>query len=331
MFVANLIYSIIDFDTINTLSHFSDIDNDVINTLYQLGIVNGEEKNGSIYFYPYKEITRAEVLALVSRAIDVRNLMKVTTKPTYNFDQTPYVEFPTTEKEFEDAILQIALSPKKERFIPYKDITFYEMSDKYKYYEVAESAFVNVFDKYPEIFTFSNSISANATGTSTESDLTIKLTSSYFSNKEVDSMRKTFFADVENIVYSLKLSGKITKDMTERQMARVFYEWIAVNKKYDVAFKDISYLAYGISENNEGSCQGYASMFNVMCKLVGIDVVGVSGFVDGVDHIWSKAILDGKQCYIDSTFSDPVPDKKGYCDFKYFDISEKELRKTHIF
>lgn len=50
-----------------------------------------------------------------------------------------------------------------------------------------------------------------------------------------------------------------------------------------------------------------------MCKIVGIDVIGVANS----DHIWTLTNLDGQLLYIDSTWADPVPDEKNYCDMKF--------------
>lgn len=328
-YVAKLIFSLLDIDTININSPFTDIADAEINTLYELGIVKGSVKNNEFNFYGYNSITRGEVSALVSRSIDI--LEKNISEKKYVHPTVTEVKTPSTDKEFEQTLLNSALKNEFETTLTYSDISFYQMRDTYQYHTAFVDSFVAVFDKYPEYFTFINHLSAPMSGTNLDCDITISLSSIYFSTSEIIYMKNEFFSEVEDIHRVLYLNGSLNSSMSQYDRAKVIFEWIVVNNEYDLTFQNASYTPYGLTQYNKGICQAYVALFNALCKMEGIDVYGVSGTANGEEHIWSMAILDGKECYIDPTFADPVPDKTDFCDFYYFDISEQNLRLTHNF
>lgn len=328
-FVAEMMLEILNADTINISSPFVDIDDDVVNTLYELGVVEGEIKDNKRYFHANNEIKRSEVMALVVRTIDIYD--KGIASKEYEHAEITISKTPTTVEDFKNLYLYMLIENETQYTAYYPDINFYDMRDDYKYHVNATSAFYKVFDEYPEYFTFSNQLSAPMGGTTINSDIEISLSSSYFGESKIIQMKDEFFQEVADIWYVLRLNGSINNQMNERQKAEVFFEWIVINNEYDLSFAGVSYTAYGITEYNKAVCQGYVALFNALCKMEGIDVWGVSGSVDGTEHIWSVAVLDGEECYIDPTFADPVPNKAGYCNFSYFDISETQLRTTHTF
>ncbi|MFI3226753.1 MAG: S-layer homology domain-containing protein [Clostridia bacterium] len=328
-FVAEMMIEILKVNTINIVSPFVDIDSDIVNTLYELGIVTGSIDQGSRFFYPDDEITRAEVSALVVRTMEIYD--KHIAYREYEHPQTEYVEVPTTVEEYKNALLQLVINDVSERVVYYDDINFYDMRDEYKYHENAALAFYEVFDEYPEYFTFANQLSAPMGGTVSNSDLTLTLSSSYFDNATISTMKEDFFDEVADIWHVLRLNGSIVEQMNERQKAEVIFEWVVVNNSYDLNYQPVSYTAYGITENNTAVCQGYVALFNSLCKMEGIEVWGISGVANGGEHIWSVAVLEGEECFVDPTFADPVPNKVGFCDFSFFDVSEMQLRTTHDF
>ncbi len=68
-----------------------------------------------------------------------------------------------------------------------------------------------------------------------------------------------------------------------------------------------------------------------MLKMVGIDVVGVTGQASNNSHIWSYANFDNNWVYSDVTFGDPIPDRKGETNYKFFMMSKEEIEETHTF
>lgn len=328
-FVANCVFNALNISTINSMSPFVDVDNDVLNTLYHLGIANGSYTNGELYFKPNNSINRAEVAVLISKAVKVNSNKSSISKQTYVQPRTSVVSAPKTQAEYEQVLIYMANNNYNSLQLTYPTTAF---DDLYQYYKHILPAFESVFETYPEIFTFANELSFGGSATGTNSSiLVISLKSYYFDSSTASSMKSQFITECENVVYTLQLAGDITTSMTQYQKAKVLFEWLVLNKSYDTYYRDVSYTGYGISHQNTGVCQSYVANLNVMLKLLGINAYGVSGKVGTVDHMWSKASLDGVMVYMDPTFADPTPDTKGYCDFTYFDISEANLRKTHTF
>ncbi|WP_352419482.1 hypothetical protein [Proteiniborus sp.] len=54
--------------------------------------------------------------------------------------------------------------------------------------------------------------------------------------------------------------------------------------KYDRSYSPESFTGYGAAINKEAVCQGYTALYNILCKIVGIEVQGVPGIVNGEEH-----------------------------------------------
>ena len=72
--------------------------------------------------------------------------------------------------------------------------------------------------------------------------------------------------------------------MTDRENAKVLFEWIIQNIKYDESFGLDSFTGYGQIVNVKAVCQGFTATYNLMCKMVGIEVSGISGLAVGEEH-----------------------------------------------
>lgn len=120
---------------------------------------------------------------------------------------------------------------------------------------------------------------------------------------------------------ALWASGKITNTMTQKQKARVYYDWLITNCKYDwadanyEAERPISHIAYGALVDGLAVCQGYTAAYNLLLRLEGIDCRAVNAV--SVEHMWTVAILDGVSYHIDSTYGS----SSGQAN-KYFGMTE---------
>ena len=140
--------------------------------------------------------------------------------------------------------------------------------------------------------------------------------------------------------------NKIRRGMTQYEIAKVLYNWVVLHNKYDHTFKKYSFTGYSAMAYGYSVCQGFTALYNALCKCFGISIVGMSG--DGLNklmgkwenHIWSFALLDNRNVYIDVTWGCPqFKDDSGLrkyginseylCDFKCFDISYRDLMKEH--
>src|SRR5699024_8715432 len=81
--------------------------------------------------------------------------------------------------------------------------------------------------------------------------------------------------------------GTLTEDMTDAEIARVYYTWICENCVYDYGATEtsLSHLPYSLFENGTAVCDGYTGAYNMFLKLEGIDCYALSND----SHIWTVA------------------------------------------
>lgn len=199
-------------------------------------------------------------------------------------------------------------------------------------FQVISHALESVSAKHPEYMGYINEMNTKIVKNGYFTEITIFLIPKLAldNNKNIGEMLDLFELEAINVIEKLKSEGKISDTQTEKKKAKVLYTWVVQNTKYKNNNSIETYSGYGQLINGEAVCQGYVSSYNYLLRLVGIEnVKGVSGHVDGQPHIWTEAILDGERVIIDVTFGDPVPDRGDKVDYKYFDINEMEIRKTH--
>lgn len=136
----------------------------------------------------------------------------------------------------------------------------------------------------------------------------------------IDKYRMDALMKAVQIHDELWASGAIKSTMTEKQKARVYYDWLISHCTYDYAayenmFGDTShassYMTYGALVNGKAVCEGYTGAYNLLLKLEGIECrVEVS---KTASHGWTSATLDGVLYHIDPTWGDT----SGQAD-KYF-------------
>ncbi|XP_045174165.2 kyphoscoliosis peptidase-like [Mercenaria mercenaria] len=150
----------------------------------------------------------------------------------------------------------------------------------------------------------------------------------------------------------VKYMSTVSKD--PRMLARGFFVWSSENIRYDVegyfgraakAPND----ADSVMKNGRSVCEGYASVFEVLCRKAGIPVKKISGFSKGysysadkpytlntrTNHAWNAVELEGKWYLIDSTWgaghldSETNSFKKQFDDF-YFLTDPKQFVSAHF-
>lgn len=105
---------------------------------------------------------------------------------------------------------------------------------------------------------------------------------------------------------NLYMAGKLNSYMTQREKARVYYDWLVDHCDYDWdSFNGRSrlpfaWMSYGPIVYGYATCQGYTAAFNLFMRLEGIEC----STERTPHHIWSVATLDGETYHIDATWSD---------------------------
>lgn len=128
------------------------------------------------------------------------------------------------------------------------------------------------------------------------------------------------------------LTACVTEGMTDFEKELALHDWIVENVAYDQSVHDPqtpeglpdNKVPYGALVGGYGICLGYATSFQLLMDLAGVEcltVVGASGW-SRTDHAWNMVKLDGEWYGVDVTWDDQT-----LIDPSAF--SQKELSRRH--
>ncbi len=328
------VYEKYDVLTLNSVSLYVDgdlIDSD--NILY----------NGTTYL-PIRAISEAigveinydsttQIVYLTTiEATEVLNSTNL--KPMMKIEDITFPKNPTTVEDFEKVILYMMNNDLQSFNIKYSmsKSEFTKQSEQIS--DNIYIAFENLRSDYIDLCSGLQTFATQLQSINGALVLKIQFGGIEYEGENFISLQKSFEEEAYKVNESLKENGTITVEMTETEIARALYTYVTTNLEYDMETYDgnnadnLSFTGYGAVMNGRAVCQGYTAFYNYLLKLNGIECIGQSGTTtSGVGHIWTVAMLDGKKTYIDTTFGDPVPDKVGYTDYKYFGASKSFLSK----
>jgi len=118
--------------------------------------------------------------------------------------------------------------------------------------------------------------------------------------------------------------GKLTEDMSQYDMAKVYFDWVCENCVYDAAAGrgSLSHIPYALFHDGTAVCDGYTGAYDLLLKLEGISCYAQTSNT----HIWTVAELDGVEYHIDTTWGD---DPERGPDYTYFAMTEEQARQAH--
>ncbi|PVW17394.1 transglutaminase domain-containing protein [Marixanthomonas spongiae] len=153
----------------------------------------------------------------------------------------------------------------------------------------------------------------------------------------------------ETHVNTKSLARQITKNShTDFEKAQVIFIWIARNIEYDNELRtntSLQKLIYTSEENvlkkvlerKKALCGGYAFLYKMLCKEVGIESQIIHGFSkkyyntstrNGVDHTWNAVKINGKWRLLDLTLARSQR-KNNNPNLYWFDTDPRYFIKTH--
>ncbi len=133
----------------------------------------------------------------------------------------------------------------------------------------------------------------------------------------------------------------LAEDMTDYEKELALHDWVILNLEY--AWGSFGQEAgptastpYGGLVEGEGICLGYASTFQLLMDMAGVECVTVVGasFGSQEDHAWNLVQLDGEWYGVDTTWDDPAdtmaPGLIPVSDrtHMYFNVTSDFLRET---
>ncbi len=132
-----------------------------------------------------------------------------------------------------------------------------------------------------------------------------------------------------------------TPEMTDYEKELALHDWLLEQVRYDdnslsqwtLAYADPNNdNPYGPLVNGLGICYGYASTFQLLMQMVGIECITVHGTArsDRAEHAWNQVLLDGQWYCVDVTWDDPTTDTplSDAEAHRYFNVTSDFLRQT---
>ena len=123
------------------------------------------------------------------------------------------------------------------------------------------------------------------------------------------------------------------KYLYEYLARNVSYDWDAYDRGDNVKRVGDGYDAPSIAISNKAVCHGYASMYVLMLRELGIQAFLVGGMANGGSHTWCIVRLDGEYYYVDPTWADPTNQETrkdvGIINYNYLCITTQKLEEDH--
>lgn len=135
-----------------------------------------------------------------------------------------------------------------------------------------------------------------------------------------------------------KVLKKVLKDgMSDYEKEFAIYNWVVNNVNYDWTHQDIrketprvSFQPYGGLVNRKAVCLGYATTFQLLCDLAGVECITVPGaaFASQEDHGWNMVRLNGEWYCVDATWDANVREQVGRGRpeyWRYFNVTSQDM------
>lgn len=287
--------------------------------LYRWGVSGGSDAAGS--FLPEETVTRGAAAAMLTRMVDPALRVTLTweeaawtsaagTTLADLVEPGALISAPTTTAEMDESVRYMLSAGSNQLTLQYPGISM--ISARGRMEEALE-----VVKSYCEQ-------GYNTVSCTVEPDGELTLTFSAAGIQgDVETYRTAALEAAIQIHDSLWSAGVLTPDMTETEIARVYYTWICENCTYDYGATDtsLSHIPYSLFTTGTAVCDGYTGAYNLLLKLEGIDCTALSND----SHIWTVAELDGTQVHIDTTWGDGG----SAVDYGYFAMTPEQSWRRH--
>ncbi len=327
-------------------------------TLTKLGVFNGDGNGG---FRPKDSVSRAEMAQII------KNAFQVSTKQKHTFHDVPngfWAEDAISAVQSNG----IASGTGDGKFEPAKTVTreqyaqFLYNALQYKKPVVGNtgdaallSAFKNEIQKRMDTYE-TNITLPYKTKNGNKEEVMNTLFHAYkevaskneYTNYNRSNVSYSLSGSPGNYTFTLQITYRETKEQTEYVMKQVkaivssiirpgmddhekvkaIHDYVVKHVSYDTSYK--AYTAYEALANRSAVCQGYALLTYQLLKEAGIENHFVTGTGDGQAHAWNIVKIENKWYHLDTTFDDPVPDEQGRVTYSYFNLSDEQMARNHV-
>lgn len=124
-----------------------------------------------------------------------------------------------------------------------------------------------------------------------------------------------------------KILARITPEMSEYDIVKLFYDYLAENVEYDESLDNCRDI-YGVFVDKKAICGGYSKAFSYLCNKAGIKTLTITGDADGTPHMWNMALIGGEWYHIDATYAVTNNSVGKYVRYDYFCITDEVIERT---
>lgn len=145
-----------------------------------------------------------------------------------------------------------------------------------------------------------------------------------YSDEEIERMRSEVDAEANRVI------AGIGPDMTEYDVVKYFYDYLAGNIIYDDNEGRNCSDIYGVFVDKKAICGGFAKAFAYLCSRVGIEAITITGDADNIPHMWNMVRLDRKWYHIDPTYAVASSRGRSYIRYDYFCVPDEVIARTRV-
>lgn len=124
----------------------------------------------------------------------------------------------------------------------------------------------------------------------------------------------------------------VTPDMSGYEKEEALYIWLSRSVRYDASHNNskgaprTSYEPYGPLINRKGVCLGYATTFQLLLNMAGVECITVTGASNLMmnNHAWNMVRLNGEWYCADPTWDN----RHGPDHFVYFNVTSQHMADT---
>lgn len=166
----------------------------------------------------------------------------------------------------------------------------------------------------------------------------------------------TYYANVNPTTFFVTFHGRDYNDLNQYVQAKA-KEIAAHAAIYDTDYEKVRYInnylvdhceyvpeavenpddytraftTFGCLIEGKAVCEGYANSVQLLCEMLNIPCMKVTGTAYGGDHIWNAVYLNNKWWMLDVTFNDPMGNQSSSDRWSYFllDMDTFRQKGTH--
>lgn len=148
------------------------------------------------------------------------------------------------------------------------------------------------------------------------SNMYVGIYSDFWEGSERARCSERFFNNVDTIV------NRVKQKSGDYNIAKAAHDEVCDQVVYE--FNDYDQTAWSTFMLHETVCAGYSKAYTIIANACGIETLGDTSNVEGYEHAWNRAYVDGNWYYVDCTWDDDI---KGYGTkgYDYFLISKSRL------